>query len=677
MSPQLPAAPESIDVNAPVTQTRECSQHGTAVRRRSARPSHPLQRYYSHHNFPKPIRHSELRFKGRNSARQLLGRDPFGRRRKLCHSSSSATSGEQNAACLSIKPYPSEGSLLEQPANIPQMITPNARETPFTDTMSGAFNFTKSPLRLGKTSAAPAAFPEKEPWVLRNTHNPFGSDTISHTDSCLSATYPSQKECMRAQANQRHYSNSLVPGQNQSYPMTVGFGLTHRPSTTETDEFSRLLQTIELHSRQSKGIADLVSSYLEREASYSDINPEGGDVINKFFTKPLRQLNQDSEGSLQVASLPGGGDSPDPPRTPFRGHMIDRIDSGGAVVGLDENKSGQGRATASHENIPQNEGPGIARDSQVPNNTNTQKSHPPASCNSNCTYFAMPVCELLQGPALSTSEFGGFYDTFVPSAASDNSFPRKRPISNIGDACQNKLDLPAGCCSQQAKAYTEKSDPSEKSQYSSNCRGCRPKRVKVDHFTGQPDSVYQIGVDHKPLEAPLTTQGPRLHHSETLSAISQSSEKPYSAPTTPGYQRMYGTRQKKYAVPPLADIPPNCACRPHCSCSPPCQCGQDTNVEMTMANTPSSKPPLGISTKSLMTNSQNCACQPHCSCPLPCQCGQDADAKTGRRNTSLSVQQPHGAPICAFPLFQITPQKPDLPVNEIHSSQFPQCGRCA
>lgn len=381
MSPQLPAAPDPIEVDPPVTQNQECSYHRAESRRRSARRYNPSQRYYSHHNLPRSSRYLELGYKTRSPARRQPPWDNLSRRRpELRRSNSSARSGDQNATCLSSKLYPSEGSLLEQPANIPQMIAPSARETMFTEAMSGAFDLTKSPLWLGKKLAAPATFPEKEPWLLQNPRNPFSSDPNSHTRSSPSTTDRSQKEAIQSQIIQQNNgknahntsitnpcdtartSNSLVQSQNQSDPMIVGFSLTQSPSTIETDEFSRLLQTIELHSRQSKGLADLVSSYLEEGGSHSDISSVVGDV-NKFYTKPLRCQNQDPEGNLRLASLPGGGDSPDPPRdhrTPFRGHMIDRVDPGGPAVSVNGNQNGEEEGTTAHENPSQDGGSDVA-----------------------------------------------------------------------------------------------------------------------------------------------------------------------------------------------------------------------------------------------------------------------------------------------------------------------------
>ncbi|KKZ61909.1 hypothetical protein EMCG_03608 [[Emmonsia] crescens] len=645
MSPQLPAAPNPIEVDPPATQNQECSYHRAESRRRSARRYNPSQRYYSHHNLPKSSRYLELGYKTRIPARQQPHWDNLSRRRPELHrSNSSAGSGDQNATCLSSKLYPPEGSLLEQPANIPQMIAPSARENMFTEAMSGAFDLTKSPLWLGKKLAAPATFPEKEPWLLQNPRNPFSSDPNSHTGSSSSTTDRSQKEAI-----------PLVQSQNQSDPMIVGFSLAQSPSTIETDEFSRLLQTIELHSRQSKGLADLVSSYLEEGGSYSDISPVVGDV-NKFYTKPLRCQNQNPEGNLRLASLPGGGDSPDPPRdhrTPFRGHMIDRVDPGGPAVSVNGNQNGEEGGTTAHENPSQDGGSDVAtRGNQVRNNANTQNNYTPASRTSNCTYFAMPVHELPQDPVLSTSDFGGFYDTFLPTAASDgsssSSSSKKRLRQDIGDLCQNKRESSVGCCHQQSKELIDKPQSSEESQCNSQCRGCRPKRAKLDHFAGQSNLASQICAGHQPLKSPLSSQSCGLHHIETLPGISQSFAKTYSALVTPGRQRIYDTRQKS-----LAGNPPNCACRPRCSCTQPCQCGQDVADSL-----------------------PNCGCRPRCLCTQPCQCGHNANVKMERGNVTSSVRQPLRTSICAFPLFQVSPQNPDLPVDEVFSSQTPQCGSC-
>ncbi|EGE82613.2 hypothetical protein BDDG_05557 [Blastomyces dermatitidis ATCC 18188] len=658
MAPQLSVARDSTDGDTSVTQNQECLHHRTESqsRRRSARHYRPPQRYYSHHTFQTPTRHYELRSKCRISARQPLSRDQISKRPELRHSNNSASSGDQNATCLSSKPCTSEGRLLEHPIDIPQMVTPSARENTFTEAMNGAFNLTKSPLWLGRKLAA-ATLPEKESWLLQNPCNPFGSDTNSHTGSTSSMTDQSQKEA--------HNLSRLVNSQNQPDRMTVGFGLAQSPTTVETDEFSRLLQSIELHSRQSKGLADMVSSYLEGDGSHSDINSAVGDV-NKFYTKPPRRPNQSSECNLQVASLPGGGDSPDPPRdhsTPFRGHMIDRIDSGGPVVDVEDNNCGPATTTVAPENISQDEGPRIASDRQglARNHTTAENNHTPASCNGTCTYFAMPLYGLPQERFLSTSDFGGFYDTFLPSEKTSDVSSKKRPGQNIEDACQCKLESSFGCCSQKAKAYVDKPYSSEELQVYSHCRECHPKRVKVDHLAAQSDSVYHICVAHQPFKAPLLSPGGGGSH-------------PTEA--TPGYQQSYECGQKSAVVPATAS-PQSCACPSPCSCPQPCACEYVADGKMTLRNAASSaQPPLGISIKSLLSNPQNCACRPHCSCPSPCQCGQDTYAKVGMRDTHPSVQLPLRTSICAFPLFQVQPRNPDFPTGEVISSEIHQCGGC-
>ncbi|PGH01751.1 hypothetical protein GX51_05067 [Blastomyces parvus] len=548
MAPKLSAASDSTDGDTPVnTHNQECPHHSTDSqgRRRSTRHYRPPQQYYSHHNVQKPTRHYELRSKCLPPARRPLNRDQISKRRpELRHSNGSASSGGHNAS-LSSKPYASEGNLLEHPINIPQMVTPSTRENTFTEAMNGAFDLTKSPLWLGRKLAA-ARLPEKESCLLQNSRNPFGSDTNSHTGSSSSTTDQSQRKA--------HNSRGSVKSHNQSDRMTVGFSLAQSPTTIETDEFARLLQSIELHSRQSKGLVDMVSSYLDGDGSHSDVNSAVGDV-NKFYTKPLRRPNQSSECNLQVASLPGGGDSPDPPRdhiTPFRGHMIDRVDSGVPVVGVDDNNSGPATATAAPENISQDEGPNIARDAQglARNNTTAKNNHTPANCNGTCTYFAMPVRELPHEPLLSTSDFGGFYDTFLPSETTSYvSSLKKRPWENIGDACQHKLDSSVGCCNQQAKAYADKPYSSEESQLYSPCRGCHPKRVKVDHLATESDSVCHICAGRQTLTAPLLSPVAGPHHDEeTLSGSSQSLVKPCSADPTPWYQQIYERGQESVAV---------------------------------------------------------------------------------------------------------------------------------
>ncbi|OJD20895.1 hypothetical protein ACJ73_07767 [Blastomyces percursus] len=553
MAPQLPAVRDSTDGDTPVTQDQECPHHGTESlsRRRSTRHYRPPQRYYSHHTSQTPTRHYGLTSKCRTSARRPLSRDHISKRRpQLHHSNSSASSGDQNAACLPSKPCTSEGCLPEHPISIPHMVTPSVGENTFTEAMNGAFDFTQSPLWLGRKLAA-ATLPEKEPWLLQNPRNPFSSDTNSHTSSSSSMTDRSQKEA--------HHSNRFVKRQNQSDRMTVGFGLTQSPTTVETDEFSHLLQSIELHTRQSKGLADMVSSYLEGDGSHSVINSAVGDV-NKFHTKPLRRPNQSAECNLQVASLPGGGDSPDPPRdhnTPFRGHMIDRIDSDEPLVGVDDNNSVPVTATVAPEKISPDEGPSIARDRPARNNTAAENNHTPTSCNGACTYFAMPLYALPQERLLSTSDFGGFYDTFLPSEkSSDVSSSKKRPGQNIGDGHQCKLEASVGCCSQRAKAYVDKPYLSEESQLYFHCRECHPKRVKVDHLTAQSDSVCHICVGRQPFKAPLLSPGGGgSHHTEAA----------------PGYRQIYECEQKS-AVEPAAASPQSCACPSPCPCPQPCAC---------------------------------------------------------------------------------------------------------
>ncbi|OJD14808.1 hypothetical protein AJ78_04896 [Emergomyces pasteurianus Ep9510] len=568
MSSQLPAPPDPTDADSLITQNQECPCHSAESQRRSTPYSMSPQRYYRRHNFPRSSMHPELRRKPRNPARRPHNQGHFSRRRaEVRLSNGSGSSGEQNATCVPNKPYPSEGSLLAQPANIPQMITPNSRENAVTEAMGGACDFTKSPLWLGKKLAAPATFSQKEPWLLQSQCNNFGSDTNSHTGSSASTTDRSRNGAMLSQTLQQNDgkiahtvsianpfaavkdSDSLGPNQNQARTMTVGFGLAQSPTRVEMDEFSRFLQTIELHSQRYKDLADPASSYLEGDGRYANIKSVASDV-NKFYTKPLRRQNWNSEGNLQVASLPGGGDSPDPPRDhriPFNGHMIDRVDPGGPVVSVNGNPSGEEKGTKPDENLSQGGGSAVARDTRGQHNINSQSNYTPVN-SSSCTYFAMPVHELPQGPAMGAADFGSVYDAFHQSAVSDDSLSKKRPRQDIGDRWQSKAEPSVDCCHQQSKAHLDKPHTAGDPQRNARCKECHPKRVKLDHFAGQSNLACQSCVDRQPFSSPLSSRSCGSHLTGTLSNLSQPFSKTFSAAVTPACQQRHVNADSALAV---------------------------------------------------------------------------------------------------------------------------------
>ncbi|PGH18599.1 hypothetical protein AJ79_00378 [Helicocarpus griseus UAMH5409] len=372
---QSPASP-CFDP-APVSERRG-SYYRPYGWRRSTRRYNNRQRYYG--QSASRARHSEWRYKTLRSARPP--REFLDKWRPA--SDSSASSDEQAVTSSFCKPYPSVEGLLEQPAKIPRLISPNTRDQTFTEIMNGAFDLKGSPFSLGKKLASSAAFSDDN-WMLQTPLEHLSSDTKSHTGSCSSTTAQTQNHRTQSQKPQQNDDHApplqdsqqeenintvdkvsttdlsaadrdpstLVQDRIQPDPVTVGFGIAENAMPINMNEFSQLLQMIELHGRQSKDLADLVSNYLDRTGSrYYDISSLAGG-IQKYYTKPLRRRNQSSENSLHVASLPGGGDSPDPPRDhqiPFRGHMIDRVDTVEPAVNVDKSQDSEGPDMASSEN---------------------------------------------------------------------------------------------------------------------------------------------------------------------------------------------------------------------------------------------------------------------------------------------------------------------------------------
>ncbi|KAK2804175.1 hypothetical protein FQN50_006717 [Emmonsiellopsis sp. PD_5] len=328
---------------------------------------------------------------------------------------------------------------------IPQMVTPNsASGKTFTEIMNRAYDLKKSPLCLGKKLGASATVP-RSPWLLRNPFNPFGSDSSSTTGSSSSSSNQSgkfttlaghlQQPCPSGERNEpmshpildsRDHKN--IPWKkNKSDSVTVGFGLTDDAVLTEPEEFSKLLQMIKLHNQQSKDLKELVSNYMDRASGRSKGISSRVVNVGKFSTKPLRRRNQNSDGNLKVASLPGGGDSPDPPRDhqiPFKGHMIDRVDTG---EGAERQNISVGEQDV-NEPDPAPAGEATIRDDQAADTSHPNDSLPPAAQNRGPNFFAFPVHSVPDPPILKLEE-----PALFPGQTYDTGISRKRSRENIDD----------------------------------------------------------------------------------------------------------------------------------------------------------------------------------------------------------------------------------------------------
>ncbi|ODH47926.1 hypothetical protein GX48_05948 [Paracoccidioides brasiliensis] len=650
MSSRIPVFPSVTDTHRLVDHDRADSHDGPLHWRRPAgRYNHP-QRYYRQHNFRRFPKPSERKYKALYPASHLPYWDYLnGGRRGFPRYPSSAGSGDQGNSA-SCEPYPPHEGLLVQPTTIPQMITPNTREKAFSEIVNGTFDFEKSPFSLGKTLASSATISD-ESRLLNGLPNPFGLDTTS-SKSGSSSSMVDQSKKQAAPSENLQQGNSvnnarimstagqyaaiekpynLLQDQSQTDSYTVGFGSAPNTNSTETEEFHQLLQMIELHTQQSQDLADLVSTYLSRGGSYGDIRSVAG-VIHKFYNKPPRRLNQNPEGILQVASLPGGGDSPDPPRDhriPFRGHMIDRVDTGQPAVNKGENKNGDESTTTACENLGQHWGSALYGDSEGPNGINTQGNS--ATTNrgtTNSAYFTMPVYGLPEDPALSTAEFGGLYPNSLPTETSNKAASKKRSRQDADDRYQNKTECSVDCCHH----HIDESKSSAKNQCHSQCQGERSKRPKLNNLTGPPTRPSCPSCKGpQSLVSSQSSQSGYSHSTRPLFGASKSAHVS-AASANPGHPSFYKKGQKLSSVAPKYTHH-TCGCRPRCLCRPVCRCGQDTSVLKNGDNTANSVQPQlrsfyekdqKLSSVAPKYTHHTCSCRPRCLCRPVCRCGQDA-----------------------------------------------------
>ncbi|KAK2733417.1 hypothetical protein FQN55_003377 [Onygenales sp. PD_40] len=398
-------------------------------------------RYYRNPYFQGYPRRSEWQHKVRPAKQQSNWNVRSHKRPQLRPSSSSGSSDDQSGAYIAANMHPIGEN--NPSSSIPQLVTPNTTSgKTFTEIMNRAYDLKKSPLCLGKKLGASTTVPQS-PWLLRNPFNPFGSDLSSTTGSSSSSSNQSGKFTTLAGRLQQPYSsgeqneplsNSILDNQdgknsawkkNKSDSVTVAFGLTDDAVLTESEQFSQLLQIIKLHNQQSKDLTELVSKYMDRASGRSKGISSRVVNVGKFSTKPLRRRNQNSDGNLKVASLPGGGDSPDPPRDhqiPFKGHMIDRVDTG---EGAERQNISVGEQDVNKLD-PATTGEATIRDDQAPDIAHPNDPPPAAPQNRGANFFAFPVHGLPDPPILRMEE-----STFYPGQNCENGISRKRSRGNI------------------------------------------------------------------------------------------------------------------------------------------------------------------------------------------------------------------------------------------------------
>lgn len=234
-----------------------------------------------------------------------------------------------------------------QQKKIPQIISPNARDQSFTEIMNGAFDLEKSPLSLGKKLANNPTLRTKD-WVFQH---PFDVSNNSDPEDLPSPTPvrsgkrvassllgPTVKQTKSARASFERVDHSPpvsavesrnpFPTETRNNDVTVGFTVSSGDVSPQPTELSHLMQMIQRNTEQSKELAGLVLKYLRKtRGSWNDDLPGTGH-LEQVCAESLAHKQQSYSGP-QIATLAGGGDSPDPPRdhrNPFRGHMIDRVD---------------------------------------------------------------------------------------------------------------------------------------------------------------------------------------------------------------------------------------------------------------------------------------------------------------------------------------------------------------
>ncbi|KAL1958629.1 hypothetical protein VTO42DRAFT_4226 [Malbranchea cinnamomea] len=237
--------------------------------------------------------------------------------------------------------------LLGEPRKIPMIISPNARETSFSEIMNGAFDLDKSPMGLGRRLAATTQTDAKElllqspfgiPPAPEKTQLDMSTPTCSskrHASSQIgniekqikSLESSSKPDTGRNPASQAEYLDS-VSLFNQTNPATVTFMNPRMRAPTQPPDFAKLLEMVQRNAQQSKELVDLVTNYINRHsADAQEKAPVLGSFGTQFSEDIISKTHVDT--AAQTSTLACGGDSPDPPRDNSkvcRGHMIDRID---------------------------------------------------------------------------------------------------------------------------------------------------------------------------------------------------------------------------------------------------------------------------------------------------------------------------------------------------------------
>lgn len=216
---------------------------------------------------------------------------------------------------------------------IPQMITPSAKDQNFTRIMSRAFDTKDSPLALGEKLASLGSQPLMSQNKAKSSENSntlpssdsgvFGKDitqTIPHSE--LSNQVKSENCFSNDSTIENNRFTGFSPAHMSTDALTVGFGFPAISQPVEVIELNNLMSKIQENTRQSMVLSQLVSQYIDTTTNGSPLWP---------FVKPSKPLNDDHDTDRRplVATIAGGGDSPDPPGdryVPCRGHMIDQVD---------------------------------------------------------------------------------------------------------------------------------------------------------------------------------------------------------------------------------------------------------------------------------------------------------------------------------------------------------------
>ncbi|PGH16256.1 hypothetical protein AJ80_05279 [Polytolypa hystricis UAMH7299] len=340
------------------------------------------------------------------------------------NSSNASRHVEPSYASLSVHGRDGEGKYSTRLGYIPKIVSPNTSKPTFTKIMNGVYDLKESPLSLGrKLATIPATSFSND----QSHYNPFRTGSSSSQSGAISSTSstgcgkrlasfqlgPSSPKHIKTEPSSpaplgslpAFEPSGLMPQLNQMDSITVGFGAPQGSIPTAIEDFqAKLMQMINLNVKQSKELADIASRYLDPDAI---LHPP------PLVSKPDRLSSQPftyrrfSESGPQIATIPGGGDSPDPPKDnqiPFRGHMIDHLDvkspneKGDVDMDRSETRTPE-RATSTELRS------GDTVEASANDGAASSPEHIPAERNyGRPTYFAWPAFDFPASPALSNMD---------------------------------------------------------------------------------------------------------------------------------------------------------------------------------------------------------------------------------------------------------------------------------